>query len=590
MRYRSTRKWDAVQDSSNLLYFAQLIEELLFDFSLDTYKPSAMNTSLLCKEALETIFEIDEGNIKKPNLQHILDELCVNLSKDIVSNKLINLDSGAIFAGLKNPKSSVHDKKVITELLARQTELNKYKSTNEDLLKSAISCPEDNFSEIRSLTRSYITTLINSGYSSKHIFKLAQQYFYYGSNRISSNEAIQEFLAFFSKKADEYHILYRGSPVFESIAPSCSRFDIAITKDGSEFNVDISKYNFALRKDEVYISITKVNAKDVYVAKQRADERLELLSTLYTLFHHKEHLPYLADCLVINNTDNSVHKSKTTVNTMHKCIDHVPVKASSKLNKFVSDFSLERTSFKKFTRSAELHSLALASDSTENQMINLWIAIESIIPAKSDDDNISNIEHIINSLTPFLSMVYLDRLIARLTTDLLNWNKHEFLAQISGINGSGLAEKLVKLMALSEYEERRNRLIESFNDFHLLSDRFNYFCDILSSPANVASLIDNHNTRVSWQIRRIYRARNLIVHSGKTPSYTKILIENTHDYLDVVMGSLMKLATKPKEIQSIEQGFKYAELSYLSFYKWLSAKGAQFDDASITRIIDKKVI
>lgn len=64
-----------------LLYFAQLIDELLFDFSLDTYKPSAMNSSLLCVEALEVFKEVEDGNIKRPNFQHVLDELCANLKR-----------------------------------------------------------------------------------------------------------------------------------------------------------------------------------------------------------------------------------------------------------------------------------------------------------------------------------------------------------------------------------------------------------------------------------------------------------------------------------------------------------------------------
>lgn len=76
MKYRKLDKWDAPAECVNLLYFAQLLDELFFDFTLDTYKPSAMNSSLLCEEALKVIEEINNGNIKKPNLQHVLDELC----------------------------------------------------------------------------------------------------------------------------------------------------------------------------------------------------------------------------------------------------------------------------------------------------------------------------------------------------------------------------------------------------------------------------------------------------------------------------------------------------------------------------------
>ncbi|MEW8291524.1 MAG: hypothetical protein AB2672_13430 [Candidatus Thiodiazotropha endolucinida] len=590
MKYRSTAKWDSVENSKNLLYFAQLVDELLFDFSLDTYKPSAMNASLLCREAWETISEINDGNIKAPNLQHILDELCVNLSKDIVARSLIRVDTDVIFSVLKNPKEDVQEKRIIVEILGRQLSLVKYKKKNEKLLTDTITDSTTNFPIIRTLTRSYITTLVNIGFSAKYVYRVAKQFFFYGSNRIAGNSAITDFLEAFSSDANKFSVIYRGSNDFSSVASSCDKLNIRVSDELSGVAADISGFNFSLRQNEVYLIVSGISAKDRYVAHKMAESTLELLGTLYTLFHHKEKLKFLEECIIIDETTGEAHGSKSHLNNMHKCVDLIPTKASSKLNAFIADFSLESLSFKKFTRSAELHSLALASDSSENQMINLWIALESIIPAKSDSANKSSIVHIIDSITPFLGLVYIDRLVGRFAKDLINWNRRAVFQKLNGIKGKGLAQKLVKLLALPEYKASRDALSTELGSFHLLADRYEYFSEVFSSPRNVAKMLDNHNKRVAWQIRRIYRARNLIVHSGKTPSYTNILIENAHDYLDIVMGSLMKLATKPKEIMSIEQGFKYADLSYRSIYKSLSKKGAVFTDENINRMIEKSVI
>ncbi|TOO76381.1 hypothetical protein CGH28_24905, partial [Vibrio parahaemolyticus] len=72
-------------------------------------------------------------------------------------------------------------------------------------------------------------------------------------------------------------------------------------------------------------------------------------------------------------------------NQMHKCNDLKPSLASKKLQDFLSNFSLDKSSFSQFIRSSELHAQALKTDSEENQIINLWIAIESLIPPKSSD-------------------------------------------------------------------------------------------------------------------------------------------------------------------------------------------------------------
>lgn len=62
MRFRSTRKWDDITNSKGLLYFAQLIDELLFDYTIDAYKPSAMNTALLASEAYSTFKKVEEAS------------------------------------------------------------------------------------------------------------------------------------------------------------------------------------------------------------------------------------------------------------------------------------------------------------------------------------------------------------------------------------------------------------------------------------------------------------------------------------------------------------------------------------------------
>ena len=47
-------------------------------------------------------------------------------------------------------------------------------------------------------------------------------------------------------------------------------------------------------------------------------------------------------------------------------------------------------------------------------------------------------------------------------------------------------------------------------------------------------MMEAHQKKVEWQIRRIYRTRNLIVHSGRSPIFLHALIENAHDYLDQI--------------------------------------------------------
>lgn len=347
--------------------------------------------------------------------------------------------------------------------------------------------------------------------------------------------------------------------------------------------MDLSKHKFSKGESEFYICVSDVKARDNYSAKSRAEDRLEMLSTIFGLFHHKKQLDWTTDCLIINETDNDISRSRTRTNAMHKCIDQKPSRASIQANRFLSEFGLEEHSFRVFTRAAELHSLALKSDSNENQMLNLWIALESIIPA-AHDSNVSNIEHIVQSTMPFLNLGYCQRLVARLTRDLFNWNRNQTKKVLKGIQGGNQVVKVAKLLSLEEFSGQRKELKDSFKDFHLLFDRFEYLEYIYASPQNMIKGLKSHAVRVGWQIRRIYRARNMIVHSGMTPSYIELLIENVHDYLDNIIRRIIDLVTDSQKILSIEQAFKLTDMTYKALEDTLSDKKLEFDNDLIEKM------
>jgi hypothetical protein len=74
--------------------------------------------------------------------------------------------------------------------------------------------------------------------------------------------------------------------------------------------------------------------------------------------------------------------------------------------------------------------------------------------------------------------------------------------------------------------------------------------------------LKEHEKKVEWQIRRIYRTRNLIVHSGRTIPYIDTLIENTHDYLDQAIAAVLDYSCGVLSAKSIDQAFDMANMDY----------------------------
>ncbi|QYJ75787.1 hypothetical protein [Shewanella sp. FJAT-52076] len=558
MKFRYLNNWDNPRECKELVYFSQLLEEMLFDFSLDTYKPSALNTSLLCVEALDVINDIENGVIKGPNLDHVLEELTERLKRDRVAASLIKSDLEQILAILQNKKKFIAEKKVVLELLWSQINLPAYRKKNEELLIIAVSTGGD-FNEIRSLARSFITTLKNYGFSSKWLYEKTIYFFHEADQRISSNNDISRYIEFFRVEKKEYIAIYRASNIFKTIKDSCEKINLEVSDEIEDCQTQIKDNGFTLSGDETYVAVRKLKANELYSAREESDTRMELMQTFLTLFHHKEHPAWSDECLIITADDMTSAIISKPINPMLKCIDLRAKKASKRLNSFISEFSLDEDSLSKFARSSELHSLALSSDSIENQMINLWIALESLIPPSTDD--ISTIENIVNSSMPFLTLNYINRMLDRLSSDLFNWNRNELSRALRGIDGDSFRSKLAKLLVLDQHQQKRDRLDRSFRDFHLLRNRFFYIASMISDPKRIVGTIADHEERVAWQLRRIYRARNIIVHSGRTPSATSALIENIHDYLDIIMSTLVTLASQRNSIHSVNQGFKFIEIN-----------------------------
>ncbi|CAM3391111.1 hypothetical protein BZK31_26640 [Pseudomonas floridensis] len=586
MRFRSLGKWDNREESKGLIFVAQLIDELMFDYTLDTYKPSAMNTALLIKEAVTTIKAIDAGVVMKPNLAHILNELCENLKSDEVAQLMMTVDIEGVTTILKNPKSSDGSVATVVELLMRQVPLRDYKAMTEAFMLLELRTSQDR-SKLRKLTRSYITTLLNYGYTDKYIRKVSQQFFHYSSDRITDNNAITAYFEKFAVNAVEFDVVYKAPEYFKEFAEAAERLGILVSGDLEEIPIsqdEIARNKLNLGAGEVFLFIAKVKGKEPNIVKLKADRKLETIQTLIGLYHHKESRKSITDCLVRNSETGVCTKISRHTNPMHKCHDTVQTVASKKLSSFMKAFSLQPESFAKFHRSAELHSLALASESVENQMINLWIALESLIPNNTDKDT-AQIDHLANSIMPFLNLEYVNKLLTRFSKDLLTWNAGVVRRMYKAVDAKGVVSKTAHLLALSKYDHLRKDLEESFGDFHLLRDRYQHLQKILSSPKLVVDVLDAHSKRVAWQLRRIYRARNTIVHDGSTPSYTEILVENTHDYLDSVMRWLMALASSENTIHTVAQGFKMVELNYGSYKKKLSQKGLTFDEGNIDSLM-----
>ncbi|MDB4064514.1 hypothetical protein N9536_01885, partial [Flavobacteriaceae bacterium] len=258
--------------------------------------------------------------------------------------------------------------------------------------------------------------------------------------------------------------------------------------------------------------------------------------------------------LILDEPLNSVKKQK----------DFKSTDAALMVEKLIKNLSFARknNSLGRFIKALELHKLALSANEEENQLLDLWAAMETIFQKKAES-NESRIEQISNSIIPFLSYGYVKGLLLELFKDLSNWDKEKFYELLDSINNdtSLRLNTFLELLVLEENDSKVDDLLGYLDLFPLLKNRVTLYNEWFKNPKEVKSFIERHSKKITWQIRRIYRARNTLVHHGNKPQQLPILLENLSSYFHKVMDELEELMEHNK-IRSIEHGILEMKIHY----------------------------
>lgn len=75
-------KWSNISGCQNLLFFAQLVNELIFDYSIPSNRLATLNSHYLCLDALSVISDIEQHGVPEGTLKPIMEELYNSLHKD----------------------------------------------------------------------------------------------------------------------------------------------------------------------------------------------------------------------------------------------------------------------------------------------------------------------------------------------------------------------------------------------------------------------------------------------------------------------------------------------------------------------------
>lgn len=578
MKRGNVERWTDLSGCTNLLFFSQLVNELLFDYSIPSNRISTLNSHYLCLDAINPIDGIEYNGVPEGTLKPIMEELYSELKKDPVFQEDNNPTN--YFVKYQNEKyvqcSKVSDigytdlKKIALALNQLFFYQDNYFTHLRDEATRIIkeNKPEDQQVLFR-LTKSLLTELMNNGYTLRFIYMAMNRLFWNPTTPVSSTDRIDEFFSLFDFSEKQYQVVFKGKK--RKIDKVVSYIDGLECLDELPDEIkDKADSHFSSRKSDETFLIVHREALDPFSAAENAINLIETNAAVYKLYDHTyRYRIRSAECGVFD--EYQVYRLGKGV----RPVEHTKVPSSRRISESmeVVDNAITKIggdqSFRDYIAiisAIQYHSHSLDSISEENQLLDLWAIFESVLDITQKHKS-DRIQQICMYLVPILKHKYIYSLFKQLAEDIKYYDEDLY----NDIVGTETTEMdIVRLVCeftlLEANKTKRETMLDSCNDFPLLKERIDYYCNALGTPAKVHSFVEKHAERVRWQIQRIYRNRNLVIHNGSKMPYLPLLIENLHSYVDDFISYTIHSMAKGTDINGMCQELFVKECKWNSTF------------------------
>lgn len=533
MRFRNIENWTDPDRDRNLLFFAQRIDELTFNYTIDSHRAPTMCPPSIVREILDYINLTGEIRGGEKALQHILEELEFRLRSNPIVKRLLNIRLDTHLAFDRSNQSEIQRS---LRVLSREISPTSYALACFE--EASEACRGNSKDKIDFACSEIISTLTSHGVSSIQINKSIIDIFY-SKKIVDGPSCLDEFFKRIFPTNHKFDVLLiMETPIKISNDRILDAMKIKFSQEIPEKFLEARKTGYKkIRGDEIYVCINDVTAPDKYSSIDKAKGRSQRLHDLFGIFFHKDTFRLADEAYALQLCcSKKVFSLKTSSNLMQFTVDNPPKKAATKLARLVQQNKFPYGSDReKFFSVAAFHGMSINSSSPESQLVQIWTALETMCP---QNKNFSIVESVSNNCISIIGLSYARKLFLNLTFDYIRWDRHRLAKALNRIETDedmDLVEKVYCLVSLEKNQDALEELFTDLKNFELLRYRTYKLRNKFGSPSSFISSIKTHTKKVKWQFHRIYRARNAIVHLGESLDRKSGLLFNSHDYFDKVL-------------------------------------------------------
>lgn len=586
-------KWKDIPGCQNLLFFAQLAAEQIFDYSIPSNRISTLNSHYLCLDALTAISDIEEKGVPEGTLKPIIEELYYSLSKD---KALDTLDFSPLDLFVKQEGNSYRkiynvkdlnfsdSKKIVCAIHQKYFRDDSYFKLLKKLIKEIVE--ENDVSKqdtLLKITKSFLTELFNAGYHQQFIYDQLIYSFFNKKSEVRTPSRISRFLDTFTFDEKDFCVFFIADKSFENLT---NNYDFYTTKNQIRCRTSLGIESTYLNKnpDERYFVIEKFKAVDPYAAAYSVMVIFQHQAAFYRLNDHNVQFNITNAKFGVYDENNyfTIYKHNKSAVKKARTIPFELIEQNlSKANEATSSaLNSNYSSGRALINAVNFHSLSIDAISEENQLLDLWAIFETVLDI-SNKHTTDRIQQVVSKLVPILKQKYIYSLFNQLKNDIKNYSGEIYNDIVSEGSDSEL-HSIMKFVLLNEYADKRTEILNKMDDFPLLKERIMYYNISLSTKEDIYKFVLKHSNRICWQIMRIYRNRNLIIHNGRAMPYLSLLIENLHSYVDDFIDYMIHSFIESKGMELI-----YQEL-FLKESEWIAnmnVKKASVDSETIDYLL-----
>ena len=546
MQQKNGSNWKYDKALDCMLFFAQRVDELLFHHTTDTYRFPALSLSGIADEFCTVYEDAKRGIIHKKNCSHIIEEFNDRLKKDSLAKSILSAEYVERFE--KNHenwdiKQQYENITYIYRKLGNYAYYNAIKKRLKELIKE-----NKEKKEIDSLATRWVREVIDCGYTENYVYRALHQVFYH--DKVDSIDSLDRFFNMFNFKKRKYDVYIGFS---EDLTPIKSLFEKMILYDAKIVLLTPSEApkGIKTKNQRTIIKFESIRELDIFSAYEKAFDISTRIVDSYAFFRH--------DGSSIKIYGQVVDEDKSIVHIIQKQLLKDRVSPLSRLDskknadELLTALFSNRRNLNDLQKIVKIHNSALKSENINDSLLSLWSLIESLFISDNNEESKEENDNsqyksgtVIELLIPFLKSTYVSKLVQTFIADVKHWDQN-FFDDFIVANGFGEneLEHAFAFLTFESTQTARDELYSRTSQYPLLKNRVCILYEQLHDIKSIKATLAAHKKRLTWQIQRIYRARNYIIHDGRSNDrLNHDLLINLHSYVDTLISKIVELINK----------------------------------------------